>query len=136
MTQTTATEYAEERGVQFDWTADGYARDDNGWEHQRLTVTITVPPRVPAEYAHVFGPTAHSFTWRQGLGIESDPDVGSVLYTLVSDAYAGEESFDDFCANYGLDTDSRKAHKTWKKCRKTADKLVDLFGEIPCVEEG
>lgn len=129
MTMTTATEYAEERGVQFDYRDDGIHRNAEGWEHRRFKVTLTMP-------AVQWEPVSHSFTWRQGLGIDTDPDVGSVLYALVSDAHAGEESFADFCANCGCDTDSRKAHKAWKKCRKTADKLVGLFGEIPCVEEG
>ena len=117
-------EYAEASGVQFDWTANGYKRDERGWEHHKFTVELSR------------NGVAERFDWRQGLGIESDPEVGRVLESLVMDAQAGLESFEDFCGDSGYDTDSRKAHGTWEACREIGTQLVNLFGEIPDVSEG
>jgi hypothetical protein len=47
---------------------------------------------------------------------------------LVSDAAAGAETFEDFCGDFGYDTDSRSAERTWKACRQMADQLRRLFG--------
>ena len=116
-------QYAQEHGVEFDWSSHGYQRDRDGWEHQSFTVTLTV------------GATTESFSWRQGLGIESEPEVGQVLSALVQDAYYGDESFEDFCDELGYDPDSRSAYATWEKCQEVGRQLDNLFGEIPDVDE-
>lgn len=51
------------------------------------------------------------------------PSLLEVCYCLGLDAQSGAESFEDFCASLGYDTDSRKARKMWKSCRKIAFKL-------------
>lgn len=51
------------------------------------------------------------------------PSLLDVCHSLGLDAQAGSASFEEFCADFGYDTDSRKARKTWKACRKTAYKL-------------
>ena len=51
-----------------------------------------------------------------------------VLYSLVSDARAGTETFDDFCSNYGYDTDSRKAYATWQQCQTGAREFLRVLG--------
>lgn len=38
---TTATEWLTRYGVTFDWTADGFHADPDGWEHQRFTLTLS-----------------------------------------------------------------------------------------------
>ncbi len=64
----------------------------------------------------------------------AQPKKEDVFHSLVMDAQAGEETFEDFCANFGYDEDSRKAFKVWETCRdqgKEFRKLVgDLFEEI------
>lgn len=40
-----------------------------------------------------------------------------------------DDSFEKFCANYGYDTDSRRAERIWKACRKQSEKLSKLFTE-------
>lgn len=115
----TASEYAESHGVEFDWSAEGYFADETGWEFHKYTVTLTV------------GDVTESFTWRQGLGVESEPTVGDVLDALVMDAEAGSLDFDEFCDTYGYDHDSRKAYATWEQCGVIGQQLENLFGEIP-----
>ncbi len=52
------------------------------------------------------------------------------LSCLVADARAAhEQSFVDFCNNYGYDTDSIKALNIYKSCKKQHKKLCNLLGE-------
>lgn len=57
-----------------------------------------------------------------------DPSAADVLYALLLDARVGSQPFADYCADFGLDTDSRKAEATWRKCRATARKLRRFLG--------
>ena len=45
---------------------------------------------------------------------------------LIDDGNAGDMSFEDFCSEFGYDTDSRKAEKIHKECGEILDKLLDL----------
>lgn len=54
------------------------------------------------------------------------PDIVSVLYCLVSDAELGNDTFEDFCGNLGLDTDSRKALESYLGCQATSAKFRAL----------
>lgn len=51
------------------------------------------------------------------------PVLDDVLYCLVSDADATEMSFSEWCDNFGYNSDSRKAFRTYELCQKNADKL-------------
>lgn len=51
------------------------------------------------------------------------PELSEVLSSLALDATACDESFDDWCCNYGYDTDSRKALETYLACQENAGKL-------------
>lgn len=55
------------------------------------------------------------------------PTVEDVLDCLASDATCSD-SFEDFCLEYGYDSDSRKAEKTWKACIKSRDRLQQFLG--------
>lgn len=58
----------------------------------------------------------------------SSPDLHGVLYSLLSDAAAGTETFPDFCANYGYDEDSRKALEIYLKCQTIGADLRRVLG--------
>jgi hypothetical protein len=55
-------------------------------------------------------------------------EVLNALYCFVSDAVSGLDSFEDFCSNFGYDTDSREAEKTWKTCKRSTDKALRVLG--------
>jgi len=58
-------------------------------------------------------------------------DVLNALYCFVSDAVSGKENFENFCAEFGYDTDSRTAERTWKACKKSLEKLQRIYsGDI------
>lgn len=67
-------------------------------------------------------------TFHQGSAHTQEPTAADVLYCLCSDARAGELDFEDFCSEFGYDTDSRKAEKIWKACTDTAPKVRQLLG--------
>lgn len=52
-----------------------------------------------------------------------------VIYCFCMDAraYLDSKNFEDFCNNFGYDTDSIKALKTYKACKKQAEKCTRLF---------
>lgn len=54
-----------------------------------------------------------------------EPEVADVLDSLASDASGIENarSFEDWCGEYGYDTDSRKAHRTYTICKREAERL-------------
>ena len=49
-------------------------------------------------------------------GKATAPTAASVLYALLQDASGADENFTDWCANYGQDTDSRKALAAYEAC--------------------
>lgn len=51
------------------------------------------------------------------------PKIEDVLYSLVLDSEACEMSFEDWCCNFGCDTDSIEALETYRACQKNTDKL-------------
>lgn len=57
------------------------------------------------------------------------PDAATVLHSLISDNSACTQSFENWCADYGYDNDSRKAFATYELCQKNGDKLRRVLGE-------
>lgn len=56
------------------------------------------------------------------------PSIYDVLSCLFSDADALESTFEDWCGNFGYDSDSRKAESTFKACRETGLDLLRILG--------
>jgi hypothetical protein len=65
----------------------------------------------------------------QGPAVCREPTAEDVLDCLASDAsgYENAGSFEEWCGEYGYDTDSRKAEKTYKAIEKQCDGLGRLF---------
>ena len=55
------------------------------------------------------------------------PRAAGVLYSLILDSSAAEQTFESWCGDYGYDTDSRKALATYLACQDNADKLGRIF---------
>lgn len=58
---------------------------------------------------------------------DATPKLEQVLNSLLSDARAGEMPFDDFCCDFGYDTDSRKALETYLACQKINSDLQSVM---------
>ena len=65
----------------------------------------------------------------QGSAHTKEPTAADALSSIILDANCGEQTFEDFCSEFGYDSDSRKAEKTWKACAKTAPKVRRLLGD-------
>src|SRR5688572_11046040 len=59
-----------------------------------------------------------------------EPSLADVLQCLALDAtdYDGCRSFEDWCGDYGYDSDSRKAEATWRQVESQTRKLRVLLG--------
>lgn len=56
------------------------------------------------------------------------PSVSDVLHCLILDAEACESDFEDWCVNFGYDTDSRKALDLYMACQKSGKEIKKLLG--------
>jgi hypothetical protein len=67
----------------------------------------------------------------KGIGHHgAEPTAEEVLDCLSSDAAGIENtSFERWCDEYGCDTDSRKALKTFKACEHSAKRLRNFLGD-------
>lgn len=71
----------------------------------------------------------HSVEWHniEKARKPKPPHAADVLHSVVMDSSACEQSFSDWCGEYGYDTDSRKALATYEACQQNADKLKRIF---------
>ena len=49
------------------------------------------------------------------------------FYCALSDGLGVKNSFEDFCSEFGYDSDSRNAERIYKVCEKTLKKLERVF---------
>jgi hypothetical protein len=66
-------------------------------------------------------------TFSMGSAHKGPPKLEDVLASLLMDAQSADESFDDWCANFGFDSDSRKALADYEACVRVAADLRRLF---------
>ena len=63
--------------------------------------------------------------------IKTEKELLYAFYCFVEDALSGKMDFSEFCSEFGYDTDSRKAEKTWKACKRSTVKFERLYtGDI------
>lgn len=69
--------------------------------------------------------------YSMGSAHTGQPDMVDVLGSLLLDANCAGESFADFCAELGMDTDTAedrsKADRAYNACKRAADGLARLF---------
>jgi hypothetical protein len=67
----------------------------------------------------------------QGYGVTHEPEAADVLNCLADDSagVSNARSFEEWADEYGYDTDSRKAEKTYNVCVKQAAGLLSFLGE-------
>lgn len=98
--------------------------DSQGWEHHAYVLTL-----------HVGDRSRSGIAWHQGYGIETTPDdtPDEIVASLISDARAGAQTFEEFAADFGYDEDSRRAYMSWQACAVVASWLPELLG-VPDVD--
>ncbi len=68
--------------------------------------------------------------YKNGKNYMESEDLRFALECFLSDATAGDMRFDDFCGEFGYDTDSRKAEKTYKECIKQCVRAQFIFTDM------
>lgn len=69
-----------------------------------------------------------SVYYSMGIGHHGKaPEAADVLDCLASDGTT--ETFEDWCADFGYDSDSRKAHRTYTLCKRQDARLWKFLGE-------
>lgn len=63
-----------------------------------------------------------------------EPTVKEVLHSLLLDTRAGETRFEEWCAEFGYDTDSPKVERIYNHCRAVDLDLTRVFGRAGVVE--
>lgn len=118
--QQTIPDFAKKHGflIQADWTDQNpnmeNSRDMDHWKVKILRHSA------PGEMDLIFS-MGHGHNGKP-------PEVEDVLNCIASDSGAIEMSFEDFCAEFGYDEDSRKAERTWKACKKQGEDFESAFG--------
>ena len=123
-----AAEYLAAQGVTFsarllgENNRDGWTCDEWRVAFQRVHLDSRLPVRDKAalETAYYTGTGHHAKPAKRTSWDNAPrpvaPTAASVLYSLLQDASGADENFHDWCANYGYDTDSRKALATYEAC--------------------
>lgn len=76
-----------------------------------------------------------SFDYFMGSAHTGEPEISDVVYCILMDAQAlNAQGFEDWAAELGYDTDSRKAEKTYQACLDNARKLQTLFPDFSVLE--
>lgn len=104
-----------EYGARLEWDKqDDWQQQANGWR-----VTLRYSKR------------RMSVDFWQGQRCQGEPTAENVLECLLSDAngYESARDFEDFAAEYGYDTDSRKAERIYQQCGNIAKRLRKLLGD-------
>lgn len=67
-----------------------------------------------------------------GPALDHEPTASEVLSCLVSDATSIDNcrGFEEWAADFGMDTDSRKAERTFKACESQSAKLKAFLGDL------
>ena len=68
--------------------------------------------------------------YSMGSALTNEPTAEEVLNSLALDGsvYLNNNSFEDFCSEFGYDEDSRKAEKTYNTILKQAEKTEKFLG--------
>lgn len=117
----------EAKGFQFAWNAT-----INGESFAFYCGAAHAKPQSPAN------PDRAVYQFDRWLSIEdaiverkikpTAPSCADVLYCLLLDANAMDETFEEWCANVGFDTDSRKALETYLECQTSGIRLRKAIG--------
>ena len=73
------------------------------------------------------GKVSQSFDFYRHFERKEALPVTDLLYCVISDASAMDETFESWCSNYGYDSDNISALKTYNACIENGRKLVGIF---------
>ena len=63
-----------------------------------------------------------------GGGASKTPTASDLVWAVAIDSEAVDESFSNWCDNFGYSTDSITARSTYKACQRNGERLIKLIG--------
>lgn len=125
-----------------DWGIDGKGQRVDAWRVKVGSYEIDyfsgLGNRTPAPKSANGGPPPRRGTLLyeqlEALRKPVAPSAAGVLYSLLSDAEAGDMSFSEWCGEFGCDNDSIKALNIYKQCEETARALGKVFTRAQMAE--
>lgn len=75
-----------------------------------------------------FGKRRLTVPFFMGACHSKEPTAADVLSCIVSDARAGDMTFEEFCEEFGYDSDSRKAEKVYAACKAIEPRVRRFLG--------
>lgn len=122
-----------------------------GWSHDEFSVSLSYSGKgFDSSYKMGLGhrKLVHGATKERGGGyfyasqfknaeeaLKSDwlkivpPTVADVMYCFLNDASGAEQSFKNWCEDFGYSDDSIKAWESYRACQETRDALIRMFGK-------
>lgn len=106
--------------------------DENGWEHDSWTLTLgyngrtlRTPFKMGKGHRREIARTLHGTP----VLCPTAPDLGTVMGSMLMTASTTDGAlFEDWCADLGYDSDSRKAERMYFACQKETAALRKLLG--------
>lgn len=90
-----------------------------GFGHRKQVQAMPTPPYRKGTLAYE--------QWAKSAFKPQAPHAADVMHSLLLDGEAINESFTDWADNYGYDSDSIKALRTYEQCCATGKELRKLF---------
>lgn len=141
--ETSLTEQLAALGVTYAAHYCGESVRDNDWKCDAWRVTFSrggtsmstdyftglghraIPKNVRQPY---YVKSSRDFArWTKEESKPVTPHAAGVLHSLTMDASATNESFNDWCSNYGFDSDSFKAFNMYQACCAISKQLAQVF---------
>lgn len=94
--------------IEMDFEYNGVQFED-GWEHNAYTVELT------------HNGVTEEFDWKQGMGIYEEPELESILESLMLDIHYYEEDI------YSMYEDEEQAEKIIEQLKEQTTKVNKLF---------
>lgn len=68
--------------------------------------------------------------WRNAKEELDESDYKNALNCILSDSYAAQNTFEDFCSEFGYSNDSIKALGVYNDCKYYSQKMESLFSGL------
>lgn len=126
-TRGTMTEFIDELGITAtaEQAPDNPQADDDTWGQTARHWLVTLRRQAARDQTRTL-----EVPFSQGEGWTTDPTAKDVLECLASDASSviSGETFEEWASEYGYDTDSRRAERTFKAVKDQTAKAQAWLG--------
>jgi hypothetical protein len=109
------------------------------WDKGITVTLVNLGSEVLRDQGRMYGYTAtlhlkgRTLSTKITQGNDRPPSAADVLSCLLTNVSCGDQSFEDYCSEFGANEDSRKEHTLWLTCRRVVPRvkrfLQGLFEE-------